>query len=144
MSISKSIWFGVPTLDQVNARGKNTMVEHLDIQVEELGSDFLKASMPVDHRTHQPMGILHGGASLVLAESLASIAGNLVLDSAKQYGVGLEINANHIRSVRDGRVTGVARVLHLGKTTQVWDVRITQDDRLICVSRMTLAVLNRT
>ena len=144
MSDSKRVWFGAPTLDQVNARGKNTMVEHLDIRVEELGGDFLKASMPVDPRTHQPMGILHGGASVALAESLASIAGNLVLDSTKQYGVGLEINANHIRSVHEGRVTGIAKALHLGKSTQVWDIRITQDDRLICVSRMTLAVLNRT
>ena len=144
MSDSKRVWFGAPTLDQVNARGKNTMVEHLDIRVEELGGDFLKASMPVDPRTHQPMGILHGGASVALAESLASLAGNLVLDSTKQYGVGLEINANHIRSVHEGRVTGIAKALHLGKSTQVWDIRITQDDRLICVSRMTLAVLNRT
>jgi 1,4-dihydroxy-2-naphthoyl-CoA hydrolase len=141
--MKKSIWFGNPTLEKINQRGKGTMVEHLMIEFVEAGEDFLKARMPVDHRTKQPVGILHGGASAALAETIGSTAANLAVDSAKQYCVGLDINANHIRSCTGGFVEGVARPLHLGRSTQVWEIKITQDDKLVCVSRLTMAVLDR-
>jgi 1,4-dihydroxy-2-naphthoyl-CoA hydrolase len=129
--------------ETLNLRGKNTLVEHIGIQLTSIGDDFLEGTMPVDERTVQPVRILHGGASCVLAESLASIAANYVVDPAKHYCVGLEINANHIRSVRDGFVAGRASPVHLGRTTQVWDIRIEHEGKLVCVSRLTLAVLNR-
>jgi len=137
------IWKKKYEIKDFNDRSQDTAVTLLDIRCEEVGDDFLKASMPVDKRTHQPLGILHGGMSVVLAESVMSTAGNWVVDFPNEYCVGLEINANHIRSVRDGRVTGTARPLHLGRSTQVWETRIEQGDKLICVSRMTLAVLRR-
>lgn len=142
--MSSAIWFKPYTLDEVRRRGIGTMMDHVGIQLVELGSDFLSGTMPVDSRTKQPAGILHGGASVVLAESLASTAGNLVVDQAKEYCVGLEINANHIRSVRDGEVLGKTRPLHIGRTTQVWETRMSQGDALVCISRMTLAVLKRS
>lgn len=141
------IWFKPYTLAEIQQRGRGTMMDHIGIEITELGEDFLAGTMPVDERTRQPVGILHGGASVVLAESLASTAGNLVVDIAKEYCVGLEINANHIRSVKDGVVLGTARALHVGRSTQVWETRIVQrdgqGDKLVCVSRMTLAVLKR-
>jgi 1,4-dihydroxy-2-naphthoyl-CoA hydrolase len=137
------IWFRDFSLEEVNARGQSTLVEHLEIQVTELGPDFITGTMPVDHRTKQPVGLLHGGASVALAESLASIAANLTVDSKLSYCVGLEINANHISGCKSGVVTGVSRPMHRGRTTQVWETKITQGDRLVCVSRMTLAVLNK-
>jgi len=138
------IWFSDKlTLAELEARGKNTLVEHLAIHITDIGADYLEGTMPVDDRTVQPARILHGGASCVLAESLASIAGNCVVDPKTHYCVGLEINANHIRSIKSGRVTGRARPLHLGRTTQVWEIRIEQDAKLVCISRMTLAVLAR-
>lgn len=137
-----SIWFAVPDLDKVNAFGDNTLVSLLDINFIEIGDDFLKAAMPVDSRTHQPMGILHGGASVVLSETLASTGAYLCIDTASHYCVGLEINANHIRSVRTGLVTGFAKPVHLGRTTQIWEVRISDEkERLTCISRVTMAVL---
>ncbi len=138
-----AIWSKAYSLAEVAARGRGTMMEHLGMELTELGADFLAATMPVDARTRQPIGILHGRASVALAESLASTAGNLVVDRDQEYCVGLEINANHVRSARDGHVTGVTRPLHLGRSTQVWETRITQGEQLICVSRMTLAVLKR-
>ncbi|MBS1983311.1 MAG: hotdog fold thioesterase [Bdellovibrionales bacterium] len=138
-----SIWFKDYSLDEVNARGRGTMVEHVGIEVIEIGPDFLLGTMPVDHRTKQPVGLLHGGASVVLAETLASTAGNLIVDRDHEYCVGLEINANHIRSVTAGHVLGRSTPVHVGKSTQVWETRITQNDKLVCVSRMTLAVLKR-
>jgi 1,4-dihydroxy-2-naphthoyl-CoA hydrolase len=112
--------------------------------LENIGDDWLQASMPVDARTIQPAGLLHGGASCVLAETLGSIAATLCVDPARQMCVGLEINANHIRSARDGRVTGTARPLHVGTSTQVWQIELRDGrDRLVCVSRLTLAVLDR-
>jgi 1,4-dihydroxy-2-naphthoyl-CoA hydrolase len=142
-----AIWFRPYGLDEVNARGRGTMMEHVGIALTGLGEDWLAGTMPVDARTRQPAGILHGGASVVLAESLASTAGNLVVDPSREYGVGLEINANHVRSVAQGVVHGITRPLHLGRTTQVWETRITEGDdgagRLVCVSRMTLAVLKK-
>lgn len=114
---------------------------HLGIEFIEYGDDYLKAKMPVDERTHQPFGLLHGGASCVLAESLGSMAGAFCVEWGKQYVVGLEINANHISSVRDGYVVGTARPVHIGRSTQVWDIRIeTEAGKLVCVSRLTLAV----
>ncbi len=137
------IWFKDYTLEEVNVRGNGTMVEHLGIVMTELGNDSLEGTMPVDPRTKQPVGLLHGGASVALAETLASTAANLVLDKDEFYAVGLEINANHISSCTEGFVTGVAKPLHLGKTTQVWEIVIRQGDRLVCISRMTAAVLKK-
>jgi 1,4-dihydroxy-2-naphthoyl-CoA hydrolase len=131
-----------PDLRQIMARDGGTMIEHLGIEVVEYGSDWLKARMPVDHRTVQPQGRLHGGASVVLAETVGSIAANMVLDSTEQLAVGLDINANHIRPVKDGFVYGTARPESLGRTTQVWSIRITDEqDRLVCISRLTMAVI---
>jgi 1,4-dihydroxy-2-naphthoyl-CoA hydrolase len=137
------IWFD-PTLtaDRLQSLGKGTMGEHLGIEITEVGADYLKGRMPVDHRTRQPYGLLHGGASAVLAETLGSVASAFVIDQANYYCVGIEINANHLRGVREGYVTGVASPLHLGKTTHVWDIRIyDQRDKLICVSRLTVAII---
>ncbi|MCY4001670.1 MAG: hotdog fold thioesterase [Bacteroidetes bacterium] len=136
------IWKQHPTIEQLNLRGRNTMVEHLDIQFTEIGPDYLSASMPVDHRTNQPIGILHGGASVVLAETLGSVAGVLCVDIRKQYCVGIEVNANHLRSVRSGRVIGTASPIHLGRKTQVWQINIEDESgRKVTSSRLTLAVL---
>jgi 1,4-dihydroxy-2-naphthoyl-CoA hydrolase len=144
--MSRSIWFrpvSPKTLKELERLAQNTLLAHLGIRLVEVGPDFLRGEMPVDSRTRQPYGLLHGGASVALAESLASCAGNLVLDSSKFHAVGLEINANHISSCRDGEVVGTARAVHLGKTTQVWETTITQGERLVCLSRMTLAVLEK-
>jgi 1,4-dihydroxy-2-naphthoyl-CoA hydrolase len=131
-----------PDLGQIMARDGGTMIEHLGIEVVEYGPDWLKARMPVDHRTVQPQGRLHGGASVVLAETVGSIAANMALDSAEQLAVGLDINANHIRPVKEGFVYGTARPESLGRTTQVWSIRITDEqDRLVCISRLTMAVI---
>lgn len=119
------------------------MVETLGIEFLEVGDDCITARMPVDQRTIQPAGLLHGGASVSLAETLGSVAANLCVDPAFKLCVGLEINANHIRSVRTGNVYGTARPLHIGSTTQLWEIRIVDDsDRLVCVSRLTMAVLD--
>lgn len=129
-------------LDDLNYQSNGTMVEHLGIEVIELGDDFVKAKMPVDHRTKQPMGLLHGGASVVLAESLGSMAANLCLDISKEYAVGLDINSNHLKSVREGYVIGVAKPIHIGSKTQVWEIKIYDEkDILINISRLTMAVL---
>ena len=120
------------------------MGEYLGIEWTELGDNFLKARMPVDHRTRQPYGLLHGGASCALAETIGSVASAMVVDNAKFYCVGLEINANHIRSAREGFVTGVASPLHIGSSTHVWDIRIYDEkEKLVCVSRLTVAVIAR-
>jgi 1,4-dihydroxy-2-naphthoyl-CoA hydrolase len=124
--------------------GKETMTEFLGIEWTEVGPDFIKATMPVDHRTKQPYGLLHGGASCVLAETLGSVASAMVVDHTKFYCVGIEINANHIRSAREGNVTGVVMPLHIGASTHVWDIKIyDQKEKLICVSRLTVAVIAR-
>lgn len=136
------IWLQQPELNALNALSKNTLVELLDIRFEAFDDDSLTASMVVDPRTHQPYGLLHGGASVVLAETLGSTASYLCIDSRRFYCVGLEVNANHLRGLRSGRVTAVARPLHLGRTTQVWDIRLSGDDgKLSCVSRLTMAVV---
>ncbi len=142
-SSATSIWFHRPTLEQLN-RPSATLVSHLGILFTDIGDDYLKATMPVDQRTHQPMGLLHGGASLALAETMGSAAAYLCVDINKFNVVGLEINANHIRSVRSGLVTGTARPIHVGRSTQLWEIRITDDaDKLVCISRLTIAVLEK-
>ena len=129
-------------LQQVNALSRNTLIDHLGIVFTAAGDDWLQATMPVDARTRQPYGLLHGGASVVLAETLGSSAGNLCVDTGKQICVGLEINANHVRAVRSGTVTGTARALHVGRSTQLWEIRIEDEQgRLVCISRLTLAVV---
>ena len=127
-----------------NERGKNTMAEYLGIEFIEAGDDFLVAKMPVDHRTKQPVGIMHGGASCVLAETVGSTAVNFCVDSQSQYCVGLDINTNHIKPMREGFVIATAKPFHLGKTTQVWGIDI-KDERgnRVSVTRLTMVVLNR-
>ena len=130
------------TIEMHNAWGKGNMSEHLGIEITDVRPDVLTGRMPVDHRTKQPMGLLHGGASVVLAETLGSIAAHASVDTDLYYCVGLEINANHIRSVREGFVYGTARPLHVGRKTQVWEVRISNDkQQLVCISRLTVAVI---
>lgn len=140
-----SIWFNKElTLEQIHPAGKDTMDEHLGIEWTELGKDFIKARMPVDQRTRQPYGLLHGGASCTLAESLGSFASAMVIDPAQFQCVGLEINANHVHSATGGYVTGVAMPLHLGKSTHVWDIRIyNENEKLVCVSRLTVAIIQK-
>ena len=139
-----SIWFKPFSVDDLNVYQRETLVSHLGIRYVQVGEDFLSAVMPVDQRTKQPAGILHGGASVALAETLGSTGANMVLDRDKQLAVGLEINANHVRAMREGQVKGTARPLHLGGSTQVWEIRITEEkDRLVCVSRITMAVLDK-
>ena len=140
-----SIWFDKDlSVEKLRPLNKDTMNEHLGIEWTEVGTDSLKATMPVDVRTRQPYGLLHGGASCVLAESLGSVASAMVVDHTKFYCVGIEINANHVRSAREGVVTGIATPLHIGNSTHVWDIKIyDQRDKLVCVSRLTVAVMPR-
>lgn len=138
------IWKTEINLEILATRGKNTMVDYLDIECIEIGDDYLVARMPVDHRTKQPIGIMHGGASCVLAETIGSTAANFCVDYSKHYCVGLDINTNHIRSVREGYVIGTAKPFHLGKTTQVWGIEIVnEENKLVSVNRLTMAVLSR-
>lgn len=145
MSERKWIWHR-PQLEPTDLvdLGKGNMGEWLDIRFEAIGEDWISASMPVDHRTKQPYGLLHGGASVVLAETLGSIASALVVDSEKMMCVGLEVNANHLRSATSGRVTAVCRPVHLGGSTHVWDIRISDEkNKAVCISRLTVAILKR-
>ena len=129
-------------IDAANALRRGTLIEHLGIVITGAGDDWLRATMPVDARTRQPAGLLHGGASVVLAETLGSMAGGYCVDPATQMVVGLEINANHLRAMRQGMVTGTARALHVGRSTQVWEIRIEDEaGKPVCVSRLTLAVV---
>jgi 1,4-dihydroxy-2-naphthoyl-CoA hydrolase len=139
------IWFKSEfSLEKLTSMSAGTMAEYLGIEWVEVGENFVKAKMPVDHRTKQPYGLLHGGASCVLAETLGSVASALVIDQSKAYCVGLEINANHIRSAKSGFVTGIAIPLHLGASTHVWDIKIYDErEKMVCVSRLTVAVLKR-
>ena len=139
-----SIWFQSVTLDELNLRAERTLLRHLDIIFTEIGPDYLRASMPVDARTHQPMGVLHGGASVVLAESVGSTGAGLCVDPERFTCMGQEINANHIRPVRAGQVTGIARPVHRGGRSQVWSIEITNEaGELVCISRLTIAVLKK-
>lgn len=139
-----SIWHRTPTPEGLDRHSPGTLADNLGIRFTGVGDDWLEATMPVDDRTRQPFGLLHGGASVALAETLASVGANAVLDTDRELAVGLEINANHLRAVREGTVTGTARPLHLGRRTQVWQVEIRDgQDRLSCVSRVTMAVGDR-
>lgn len=135
------IWKRQVTLESLNAMSEGNMLALLDIQFDRIGEDSLEATMPVDHRTHQPFGLLHGGASVVLAETIGSVAGYLCTEGNQQV-VGLEVNANHLRSVRSGRVRGVCKALHAGRRHQVWLIEIFDEQgRLCCSSRLTTAVV---
>jgi 1,4-dihydroxy-2-naphthoyl-CoA hydrolase len=137
-----SLWKQPADLARLNGWSANTMMEALGIRITAVGDDWLAGSMPVDQRTHQPYGLLHGGASVALAETLGSTAAMLTLDPERELAVGLDINANHIRGVRSGTVTGTAKALHIGRTTQVWEIRIENDEgALVCISRITMAVI---
>ncbi len=139
-----TIWQRQPTLDELNQFSRGTLGAHLGIEVIEIGDDFLRARMPVDARTIQPFGILHGGASVALAETLGSVAGTLCIDADRKIIVGLEINANHVRSVASGHVVGTTRPVHLGGLTQIWQTHIhDEQERLVCLSRLTIAVLDK-
>nr|WP_295874573.1 hotdog fold thioesterase [uncultured Chitinophaga sp.] len=139
----KAIWHSLDvSLDTLNELGENTMGAYLGMEFTEIGPDYLKMMMPVDHRTKQPYGLLHGGASVALAETVGSMASALIIDPEKQMCVGMEISANHLRAVKEGYVHAIARPLHIGATSHVWDIRITDDQhKLICVSRLTMAIL---
>ena len=138
-----SIWKRKINLELVNSARQNTLVELLGIEVTSFGDDFLCAKMPVDHRTHQPMGILHGGASVCLAETVGSIAATMAVDE-DHYCVGLEINANHLKSAKEGFVYATAKPIHIGRSTQVWDISIENEAKQpVCASRLTMAVLKR-
>lgn len=131
-----------PDIVTLNALARGTAVENLGIVVTAAGDDWLRATMPVDARTKQPYGLLHGGASVLLAETLGSMAGGLCVDPTKSAVVGLEINANHLRAVREGTVTGTAKAVHVGRSTQVWEIRIENEaGKPVCISRLTLAVI---
>ncbi len=131
-------------LGALNSMGQGCMVEHLGIEFTEIGKDYLIATMPVDHRTKQPLGLLHGGASVALAETMGSLGATLCLDLNKQYPVGLEINTNHIKSANEGVVTGKAQPIHIGRGTQVWSIEIKNDKKqLVAISRITIAILDR-
>ncbi len=131
------------TLESLNKMGEGTLVEHIGIEFIEIGEDFLKAKMPVDHRTKQPQGLLHGGASVALSETLGSVAAYGCIDATKKFCVGLEINANHIKGVKDGFVFGTAQAIHIGGKTHVWEIKITNEkEELVCISRITMAILD--
>jgi 1,4-dihydroxy-2-naphthoyl-CoA hydrolase len=143
MEVVMSIWFTSPDIDEMNRAMQNTACSNLGIEVTEVGGDFVKGTMPADHRTFQPIGLVHGGANVLFAETLGSMAANLCLDNSKEYAVGQEINANHLRGVRSGELTGVASIVHQGRTSQVWEIRIFDDSgKLSCISRLTMAVIS--
>jgi len=132
----------VVDIETMKRNSPPTLLNSLGIEITRITEDFIEGTMPVDHRTHQPLGMLHGGASVALAETLGSIGANLCVDSQTHYCVGLDINANHISGMRSGTLTGIAKPLHVGRTTQVWEIRMTGDDgRLVCISRLTMAVV---
>jgi len=138
-----SLWKKTAQLAALNALSENTIIEYLGIEYTHIGDDSLTGTMPVDSRTHQPHGLLHGGASVVLAETLGSVAANLAVSDDKVC-VGLEVNANHIRSIKKGKVTGTATALHIGYSTQVWQINICNErEQLICTSRLTVAVIDK-
>jgi 1,4-dihydroxy-2-naphthoyl-CoA hydrolase len=138
------IWFEEPSLAEIAQQFKGSLMENLGIELTEIGPDYLRGKMPVDHRTVQSFGLLHGGASVALAETLGSRAANLCVDRSKNQCVGLEINANHIRSEKSGFVTGTARPVYIGKSAHVWEIHIVNEkQQLVCIARHTVAVRNR-
>ncbi|GAB5538513.1 MAG: hotdog fold thioesterase [Salibacteraceae bacterium] len=137
-----AIWHNTPNIEQAQGMKQGTLLETLGIEITELGDDYLRGTMPVDSRTMQPYGILHGGASVSLAETLGSIAAHLVVDNSVYATVGMEINANHLRPVTKGLVTGTAKPIHLGRSSHVWSIEIVDANKnLICISRLTMAVI---
>src|ERR1700723_1472695 len=139
-----SIWRSLRTVEELNANRAGTLIENLGILFTEIGADFVRGTMPVDTRTVQPYGLLHGGASVALAETLGSMGASMCVDAAEYQVVGQEINANHVRAARSGLVTGTARAVHLGGRTQVWSIEILNDaHKLVCISRITMAVIKR-
>lgn len=138
------IWKTAITLNDLNNRSLNTAASHLGIVFSEIGDDFLAATMPVSNHTMQPLGLLHGGISVALAETVGSSAANYCIDQEKHYCVGLDINANHMKPAKTGIVTAVAKPLHLGRSTQVWEIKIVNDNQmLVCISRLTMAVITK-
>ena len=132
------------TVGGINEFSKACMVGHIGIEFTEIGDDYLKAKMPIDHRTTQPFNVLHGGASVALAETMGSFGATMTIDNEKQFCAGLEINANHIKAAKKGFVYGTARPIHLGKKTQVWEIKILNDENeLVCISRITVAIIDR-
>jgi 1,4-dihydroxy-2-naphthoyl-CoA hydrolase len=139
-----SIWKSPLTVQEMNTLHEGTLVQHLGINFSELGDDFVRATMPVDQRTRQPYGLLHGGASVVLAETIGSMGAAMCIDMKEYQCVGQEINANHVRAARSGLVTGTARPVHLGGRSQVWAIDIVNDaGKLVCTSRLTVAIIRR-
>jgi 1,4-dihydroxy-2-naphthoyl-CoA hydrolase len=139
-----SIWRSLRTLEELNGNRDGTLIENLGILFTEIGDDFVRGTMPVDTRTVQPYGLLHGGASVALAETLGSMGAAMCVDAAEYLVVGQEINANHVRAARSGLVTGTARAVHLGGRTHVWTIEIVDDaQKLVCISRITMAVIKR-
>ncbi|WP_145857999.1 hotdog fold thioesterase [Pedobacter suwonensis] len=138
------MWFKNFTVDELNSRPKNHLGGLLDIRFTEIGEDFITGTMPVDERTHQPAGILHGGASVVLAETLGSIASYMCINPDKYVAVGLEVNANHLRPVKNGLVKGICKPLHIGAKTHVWEIKIYDErGKMNCISRLTVAIINK-
>ena len=139
-----SLFYPNVTLESLNKFSINSMVSHLGIEFTRIGDDFIEAKMPVDFRTQQPLGLLHGGASVTLAETLGSIAATCCVDPETQYCVGLDINANHIKSAKSGYVFGITKPIHIGKRTHVWEIKIVNEQQeLICISRITMAVIDK-
>ena len=137
-----SIWFQPPDIASVNQQMENTACSHLGIEITEIGDDWVKGTMPAEPRTFQPMGLVHGGANVLFAETLGSMAANLCIDNREEYAVGQEVNANHLRGVRSGVLTGIATIVHKGRTSQVWEIRIYNDEeKLSCISRLTMAII---
>ena len=140
--MNEPIWKSVATPAQLNELNRNTAAEFLGIEVTEVGADFIRGTMPVNERTVQPMGLVHGGVNVVLAETLGSMAANMAVDTHKYFCVGQEVNANHLRGVRGGLVTATARMRYLGRTSQVWEIELCDErGRLSCISRLTMAVV---
>lgn len=139
-----SIWRTPASVEQLQALSRNTLVDTIKIRVTEIGPDFVRAAMPVNPTTHQPTGVLHGGASVALAETVGSLAANMCVDSRVQMCLGQEINANHLRPVSAGIVTATARPFHIGKRSHVWSIEIRDEqEKLVCISRLTMAVVDR-
>jgi len=141
---AQTIWYNHVTIEQLNWVKANTLAESLDINLTEIGNDYLAGTMPVDNRTKQPFGLLHGGASVALAETLGSIASLLVVNQELFIGVGIEINANHVKAVTNGLVTGICKPLHIKGKTHVWEIKIYNEAKeMTCISRFTCAIVSR-
>lgn len=140
--MTDAIWARPFTIEEISKRFGGTLAGHLGITITEIGPDFLKAEMPVTEKVHQPMGVVHGGANVALAETVGSIGANMLVDREKFACVGQEINANHVRAVREGKLTAVAKPAYIGRSSQVWDIRLYDDNnKVTCISRLTMAVI---